>query len=183
MSIRSLNSVATPGTIIISLDDDCPSGYFKLDGSTGNLNKTDFPMLWDNLKHLSIMTPYAATSFFVLPNFSGRFLRQSGLITVKNWSGGSYTGTTTRNYIPVGTVQEDAIRNITGSMDQVSEDWNNYGVGYGVFWKEQGFRSGFTPSRVDWSPAGRAGFNANRVVPTDIENRPLSIAVNYFIKY
>ena len=178
MAIKSLNSVAAAGSIIISLDDDCPSGYFKLDGSTGSLDTATFSDLWNNLKHLGIMTPYAATSFFVLPNFSGRFLRQSGMVTVKNWSGGGYTGATSSEFIPVGTFQEDSIRNITGQCGIKDDQMNAYlgGAFYYAGYANYDARSGGVGG---WWIA----FDSNRVVPTSMENRPLSVAVNYFIKY
>ena len=178
MAIKSLNSVASAGTIIISLDDDCPSGYFKLDGSTGSLDKATFSDLWNNLKHLSIMVPYAATSFFVLPNFSGRFLRQSGMVNVRNWSNGGYSGSISSEFIPVGTFQEDSIRNITGQGGAKDDQMTAYlgGAFYYAGRADYDARSG---GGSGWW----IGFDSNRVVPTSMENRPLSVAVNYFIKY
>ena len=157
-----------------------PSGYFKLDGSTGSLDKATFPDLWNNLKHLSIMTPFAATSFFVLPNFSGRFLRQSGMVTVKNWISGKYTGTTSGEFIPVGTFQEDTIRNITGQGGMKDDQMNAY-LG-GAFYNAGYARYDANSTQGEWG-GWWISFDSNRVVPTSMENRPLSVAVNYFIKY
>ena len=101
------------------------------------------------------------TTTFNLPDFRGAFLRMVG-----------------DNSASVGTLQEDAIRNISGvfssdiTMNKLTGPFYQYGTFSGQSW--DGWASGSKKN---------IGFNASRVVPTADENRPVNYAVQYFIKY
>lgn len=82
----------------------------------------------------------------------------------------------------VGSTQGDAIRNITGEL------WAKAGYYIGFDGAKTGafFGKTTTPSGIAQSTGGyvgsSAGFDASRVVPTALENRPHNIAVIYAIK-
>lgn len=76
----------------------------------------------------------------------------------------------------VGSVQNDAIRNIYGSFYPVSETFASEGQATGVFKKTQCF-STHTPSAIDGGPGDGIVFDASLVVPTSNENRPLNIGL------
>ena len=100
------------------------------------------------------------------PDYQGIFLRGLG-----------------GNSAELGTLQGDAIRNITGfhgSEALISRgDTGNHPIG-GAFHTTEGYlrhiaaSSGFGSQLVN--------FDASRVVPTAEENRPINKAVKYFIK-
>jgi phage-related tail fiber protein len=76
------------------------------------------------------------------------------------------------------SAQGDAIRNITGQLNDVR--FNTYPSGDGVFSTVD-----IGPASADSIPGGFARkvvFNASLVVPTALENRPRSIAFNYIVR-
>lgn len=76
----------------------------------------------------------------------------------------------------VGSVQNDAIRNIYGSFYPVSETFASEGQTVGVFKKTQCLSS-HTPSAIDDGPGDGIVFDASLVVPTSNENRPINIGL------
>ena len=101
------------------------------------------------------------TTTFNLPDFRGAFLRMVG-----------------GNSGSVGTLQEDAIRNISGSVGGLK----------GVIHETSGAITSYVYQNEGVYGDGVGGytnttFNASRVVPTADENRPVNYAVQYFIKY
>ena len=115
----------------------------------------------------SIKYPKLYTLMHNTPDYRGIFLRGLG-----------------GNSADLGILQGDAIRNITGTMGGSSSDraglWD---YGNGAFYQ---FSSG--RYSVDWSGSWYnyvsqgMGFDASRVVPVAVENRPINKAVRYFIK-
>lgn len=99
------------------------------------------------------------------PDYRGVFLR--GL-------GGNSTS--------LGELQGDAIRNITGSF-MVAGNGNDHGLGQpqsGAFY--QSWRTSGSEWGNNGTPYYMTYFDASRVVPVAIENRPVNKAVRYFIK-
>jgi hypothetical protein len=103
-----------------------------------------------------------------LPNLTdnGEFLRQA------------------TSSVLVGTIQGDAIRNITGShMDGIRSPIYNTTAGNSGAFVAGPYRVGPTASTASGSYAGYPlNFDASRVVPTANENRPKSISINMFVK-
>ena len=146
------------------------------------LTESEFQSLqgncWVRMRGQSIATSDLATitggRLNVLPDTSGRFLRDTG-------------GT---NAPLLGQVQGDAIRNITGSWKTT---WNYSSGGFynlqtsGAFYNDT---SNPGPSRIAGTDSGGySGYpalDASRQVPTTDtntgENRPVNMGVNFFIK-
>ena len=81
----------------------------------------------------------------------------------------------------LGVLQEDAIRNITGTVGNGFYGEYLYMTCSGAFTVGHG-NSKYTGDA--WTQAGMAiGINASLVVPTADENRPLNYSVNYCIIY
>ena len=97
----------------------------------------------------------------VLPDYRGIFLRGYG-----GDSG------------PLGALQGDAIRNITGTIP--GEIWG-VTTGTGVFTSPN--PSGVSVAMPGWTyRRGDIAFDASRVVPTSNENRPVNRAVVYLMR-
>jgi len=119
---------------------------------------------------------------FHLPDLRGRFLRgvdaaagndpDAGSRTVSNAGGNSGDA--------VGSVQDDAIRNITGEI------WAKAGTNVGFDGARSGaFEAGTGTSQVAQSVSFSGNthrFDASNVVPTGSDNRPKNANVNYIIK-
>src|SRR5690625_3758536 len=84
--------------------------------------------------------------------------------------------------LPVGTVQEDAIRNITGKATNVSS-WGFAGSENldGAFYASRTFTDGKVAGQSS-QPMIDFAFDASRVVPTADENRPKAVAMLLCIK-
>ena len=105
----------------------------------------------------------------LLPNSSGRFLRDSG----------GYAE-------PLGKVQDDAIRNITGEVKSTSTNEFVLGeeniTGSGAFEMLPSI-SQYNPTKGSATTQSRGfKFDAGNVVPVAEENRPKNLTVNMFIK-
>ncbi len=107
-------------------------------------------------------------------NWNGRFPRFAGSYTVYSWNGSTkkHNNTGTTKKILVGSTEEDAIRNITGSVQGAGD--RDYSKATGAF-----SVSGLGP--VPIANSGEKdyvySFNAQNIVPTAIENIPKSIAL------
>lgn len=119
-------------------------------------------------------------------NWRGRFPRFAGQYTVLsyNTSKKAFNTTGTAQTLSVGATQEDAIRNITGTGPAFIVYGNQYYVHWllesGAMYHQQ--RTGTTKIHG----AGNLGngtnpnllyFDASRVVPISVENRPRSVAL------
>lgn len=100
-------------------------------------------------------------SLSTLPNSTGRFLRDIG-----------------GNAEPLAQVQGDAIRNITGSIGQVSHGTTGVNVQTGALT----YTNNGTGNAGGGGTSHTLHFNASLVVPTADENRPINLSVNMFIK-
>ena len=133
-----------------------PSGWLECNGSAFDTNK--FPAL---------ASAYPTGN---LPDLRGVFIR------------GKDSGRGLDPNRPILSYQDDAIRNITGSVWPISETFGrNGGTGDGVF---RAFEvvAGGTPTSTDKGAAGGFSFDASRVVPVAHENRPRNVAFMYIVK-
>ena len=103
-----------------------------------------------------------------VPDYRGVFLRGYGSRT------SSHYGTVTHQSGALGELQGDAIRNITGSMatSMSYADGKLFQMSYVIR----------TFDRDGGGPVNATSFDASRVIPTANENRPINMAVRYFIK-
>ena len=106
-----------------------------------------------------------------VPEYKGVFLRGYGSVTTNHF------GNVVHKSGNIGVVQGDAIRNIYGSHGVDDRTFNGPGA-TGAFFKDGGQDSGSERSEYGY----KLSFDASRVVPTANENRPVNIAVRYFIK-
>ncbi|MEI8244351.1 MAG: phage tail protein [Lentisphaerota bacterium] len=167
-----------PGSIICMPTENVPAGYLECDGAS--LSRTTYAALFAEI----LATHGAADAeHFNLPDYRGFFLR--------GWSHGNTANDPDRasrlnrgdgvTGDHVGTVQFDAIRNITGAWaGSVQNDWTNTYTG-ALYHKTD---TSVSVDRGDIGTANNAlGFDASLVVPTASENRPLNAYVMYCIKY
>lgn len=150
------------GMVEAYLGNGLPTGYLPCDGSL--VSRATYPVLFS-----VIGVRYGSTSVanFRLPDFRGMFLRGLG-----------------GNSAALDTVQTDAIRNIVGTTNGHNR-WNGLyrgGLVSGAFTAVN--YAGYHNVSSGGSDSGMYySFDASRVVPTDVENRPINMAVNYVIKY
>ena len=125
----------------------------------------------------SVSNPCPAGWEKVQANWNGRFPRFSGEHTLITYVYDETvetlvdTGVGEKQNLSIGQTQEDAIREIDGEIVQVPHH-----QGTGVFRGIKSFNGGwgFVGGYQPWS---YISFDASRVVPTDKENRPKSVAL------
>jgi phage-related tail fiber protein len=154
-----------------------PDGWMACDGSP--ISRSTYSNLF-----LAIGTSWGVgdgSTTFNLPDLRGRFLRGTD-----DTSGNDPDSATRKDSLDnivgdvVGSLQEDAIRNITGSTGGAVSFETSPGTISGVFGLT-GSNSGGAPNGDDlWSYP--IDFDASRVVPTGADNRPTNAAVKYVIK-
>lgn len=154
-------------------------GLFKLLASAAydNEDKTLSP-LWgkDPAQTSALFTMLTKVrGSYKVPKWQGVFRRNLG----ENLIAGVPEGTPVR---PLGSLQGDAIRNISGSL----------GTGLGLILVAGSNQGALYPSATyNWNDVGfttthnnntQINFDASRVVPTSFENRPTNVAVQYYYK-
>jgi hypothetical protein len=109
-----------------------------------------------------------------VPDYRGIFLRGFGSQVSNHYGNVSHISAT------LGELQGDSIRNITGSFvaDVVSPYYGNHG--YGAF-RDDG-PIGYGDDTPQPNELRQYSFDASRVVPVAIENRPVNIAVRYMMR-
>ncbi len=134
-----------------------PAGFLIADGRS--LKKAEYTELFDVIGY----TYGGSDDNFNLPNFAdGKFMRGIG-----------------GNAAALGVAQDDAIRNITGTLPPYDAGAMPSGGEYGVFKQHSGGGPvviGAQQTRWYYT------FDASRVVPTANENRPLNMSVVVIIK-
>lgn len=177
-----MNEIIPPGTVVAYAGTTAPSGWLLCDGA--EISRTTFAGLF-----AAIGTAHGSgdgVTTFRIPDYRGRFLRgRDGGVgrdpdrtsrTVMNTGGA--TGDN------VGSVQGDAIRNITGNLGMTVSNGGLFepGTTYGAF-TGVNFR-GFAQFNTSgsWVYPRDISFNASNVVPTGGDNRPINAYVNYIIK-
>jgi microcystin-dependent protein len=151
-----------------------PEGWLICDGAS--LDRTLYPELYE-----AIGTAWGVgdgTATFNIPDLRGRFLRGVDNGEGNDLDAGSRTPTNGGNAGDnVGSLQEDAIRNITGQ----------FGIKSNESYATPPFADiGASPGITNASGAGSVGtlyeFDASTQVPTGSDNRPVNMAVNYIIR-
>ena len=162
------------GQIIEFPSNLIPSNTLLCDGS--ELSRETYSELFNVIG--TIYGEGDGSTTFNIPDYRGAFLRCTG-----------------GNADVLGTLQEDAIRNITGSYDtrpfnspSNANPRNIYGTSNGVFSildKTTGYGGyiAHTTATYGTHNAPLTYFNASLVVPTADENRPLNYSVNICIIY
>ncbi len=143
------------GTIVLWGSSVLPPDWLELNGQA--FNQSDYP---------DLAALYPALT---LPDFRGRFVRALD-------HGAGIDSEKSRGLL---SIQEDAIRNITGefSIELDGNDANNSGA-FKWTGKQARGRNAIPDGELDEVLT----FDASRVVPTAPENRPKNIAVMYIIK-
>lgn len=134
-----------------------PQGFLECNGQVFNTSQN--PVL------------YSVLGRNVVPDYRGLFLR--------GWAHGSgaYDPDSNRG---IGSIQGDAIRNITGSLGYESVRTDHGYRQSGALYTQYNSNSG--PDHDRKNPAGDIRIDVSRVVPTAPENRPKNVAVMYIIK-
>ena len=110
-----------------------------------------------------------------VPDYRGVFLRGYGNVST------SHYGSVTHSSGSLGTIQGDAIRNITGTCLIM---YYGNGNSSGCLYMSGGWQDSLPP---DWANdytemVGTININASRVVPISNENRPVNTAVKWYIR-
>jgi microcystin-dependent protein len=156
-----------------------PDKYLPLEGQF--LSRETYSALWAFAQASSNLVSDAD---WVLGNQNGAFSDGDGVTTFRL---PDYRGYFLRNYdseqsvdtdrASLGETQGDAIRNITGSIDAVSETFGDNAVVTGVFQKLPEARNVETFANADTGgDVGQLLFDASLVVPTADEVRPKNVA-------
>ena len=144
--------------LLYSSNTNTPDGFLRCDGSA--LDKTTYAALFAVIGY----TYGRSGDKFLLPNFSdGKFMRGIG-----------------GKAAALGTVQQDAIRNITAKMTHnIGETSSQLS---GAF-KQTSYANRTAANSTPYLGVGALEFDASLVVPTANENRPLNMSVVVLIKY
>nr|DAO34755.1 MAG TPA: tail fiber protein [Caudoviricetes sp.] len=134
-----------------------PKGWLECNGQVFNTSQN--PKLYSVLGRNTV------------PDYRGLFLR--------GWAHGSNANDPDSGRA-LGSIQGDAIRNITGNMGWESIRTDHGYRQAGALYTE--YHSNGGPDHDGGNPAGDVRLDASRVVPTAAENRPKNIAVMYIIK-
>lgn len=153
-----------PGAVMPFATDKQPSRYWLYcDGRA--VSRTTYSSLF-----AVIGTTYGAgngSTTFNLPDYRGAFIR--GLDSGRGLDGGRR----------LGTLQGDAIRNISGNFSATNRDGRG-GVIDGAFRQTGNWNTSYKSGGGDnWGI--KISFNAGNQVPTAGENRPVNEAVCFFI--
>jgi microcystin-dependent protein len=154
------NMEIAPGAIVMFATGSAPTGWLSANGAA--VSRTTYAALF-----AVIGTYYGAgngSTTFNVPDLRGEFLRSL------DEGRGIDPGRT------LGSVQGDAIRNMTGTFSTGALAANFTGV----------FAAGANVGRIGGSPdltGQRVSFNASLQVPTAAENRPRNVALNTCIKF
>lgn len=168
-------SIVPAGTILPFAGDTAPEGWLICDGTT--LNRSAYSDLFS-----AIGTAWGngdGTTTFHLPDLRGRFLRgvDAGEGNDPDASSRTVTNSGGNSGDAVGSLQDDAIRNISGQFGVKSNEsyatapFSDVGAAPGIT-NASGASSGSTLYELD----------ASTQVPTGGDNRPKNAAVNYIIR-
>lgn len=155
------DGLPTGAYVLYSSNTNIPNGFLRCDGSS--LDKTTYAALFAVIGY----TYGRSGDKFLLPNFSdGKFMRGTG-----------------GNAAALGTVQQDAIRNIIGSVGANALANGGNVTNEGALYNDtQNVGNGSNAVSGGWHN-NKIKFDASKVVPTANENRPYNMAVVVLIKY
>jgi len=163
-----------------------PSGYLECNGAA--VSRVTYAALF-----AVIGTQYGTgngSSTFNLPDLRGEFVRgfDNGRGADSGRSIGSSQGDDNKQHNH-GIDFQTQSHTLTGSIQKISETFNNSGIASGVFSKQSGFNANFTPGAPDFNDTGAVHFNGthshNVIGSTQnsgSESRPRNIAMMYIIK-
>lgn len=161
-------SSVPPGCFMWFCGSTAPNGWLECNGTT--LQISQYPELY-----AAISTTYGGdgVTTFALPDLT----RDSGLF-IRSASAGR----------TVGSVQGDAIRNITGSFGQMSDldssTWSKTLSGAFGYNSNAGISYPMKKLTLNsYTATSKVIFDASKTVPTAEENRPINIAFMPIIKY
>ena len=169
------------GTIIPFAGATAPEGWALCDGST--VSRTTYVALYSALGDAWGNGDGSTT--FHLPDLRGRFLRGVDGGAGRDLDSGSRTPSNTggNSADAVGSVQDDAIRNINGTFRVSAFQGGNSMIGRsGAFTNQSNFNSSFAGGGGGVNTGTTYNFSASNQVPTGSDNRPINAAVNYIIK-
>ena len=178
------NAVAMPaGTIVSYGGETIPEGWLLCDGR--EVSRSEYANLYNAIKTVWGFGNNSTT--FNLPDMRGVFPR--------GVSGNSGKDADANTRVPlkeggnsgdkVGSYQGDAIRNITGKINDQSKWCDNYrnNVEGAFSYHDTGYNAGDPRGGGNADPFYFLRFDASRVVPVGSDNRPQNVYVYYIIKY
>ena len=155
-SIKKLGSTASVGSIVCSLSPTPPNGYLRLDGST--IKQKDYPELYSVIANYKL----ELSGSIWLPDFRGRFLRGANGNTL--------------------TFQDDMVK-----AHQHIEAWGENSGAYAEFGVSTYPRNRWGSSATDCDNykylTNDGASSIDKQDWVGVENRPINIAVHYYIKY
>jgi microcystin-dependent protein len=166
-----------PGTVISFAGSTAPEGWMLCDGAA--ISRTDYAGLFAAIGTLWGVGDGLNT--FNLPDLEGRFLRGADNGAAVDPDAGTRVPLGSGVANGVGSLQDDAIRNITGNFNE-SPTTATYFNSAGAFTISNGVTS-IQPgtSGRTWA-SGRVNFSAANSVTTAADNRPANCSINYIIK-
>jgi hypothetical protein len=186
--IQDVGYALRAGQIISGAFSACPANTLEANGDA--VSKLDYPQLFsaigtshgDGTKLADGVTNSSFTSGngFNLPDYRGRFLRGHANGSANDPDRATRTamnvgGSAGDN---VGSVQGDAIRNITGSVDNARYDDGPSASGAYTLTAGAGGSGFISGSNGNFL----LNFNASNVVPTGADNRPKNASVKFCIQ-
>lgn len=190
VSVEASETLGDPvGTIKMWANStNFPAGIVPLNGQ--ELSQASFPDFYQALQNNLLPTIDEAT-WQADSTQRGKFVVNSstGKFRLADWNGisaGTLGAVAARGYgslsaSEAGRLQQDAIQNITGSLDPAGR-FDNAGfnaLGTGAFATEVGTRQEATSGSVT---AAKATFDASRVVRTTTETRVKAVAIAWCVK-
>ena len=167
-----------------------PSGYLECNGAA--VSRTTYAALF-----AIIGTAYGTgngSSTFNLPDLRGEFVRgfDNGRNADTGRSIASSQGASNASHNhSISLSGTTSTKSLTGSVQKISETFNNNGVTTGIFSKQTGFNAGFTPGAPDNNDAGAFNIDASHNHTFSAsgtsgsqgsEARPRNVAMMYIIK-
>jgi hypothetical protein len=157
------------GAVMSFARNTAPTGWLVCDGS--GLSTSTYSALFAAIQYLH----GGSGSNFNIPDLRGLFIRGSGSSVVGSTT---HTGTFAQR-------QADAIRDIVGYLGAVgNQPASAFGASFsGALFSYGRGNCGGAGGGGTANNCGSIGFEANRIVPTDYENRPANVALLYCIKW
>ena len=166
-----------------------PSGYLECNGAA--VSRTTYAALF-----AVIGTQYGSTnsSNFKVPDLRGEFVRgfDNGRGADSGRSVASFQGASNASHNhSISLSGTTSTKSLTGSVQRISETFNNSGSTTGVFSKSQGFGANFTPGAPDVNDTGSFSIDASHNHTFSAsgtsgsqgsEARPRNVAMMYIIK-
>lgn len=189
-------STTPVGGMIMWMADALPTGWLECNGQ--GLDPTTYPELFTLIGEIYGTDVWPNPTEFYLPDMRGMFPR--GLDSPARGGsygdpdGGSGRASSTVDGVDgpdvkvgrnVGTKQDDALQDVEGRMEKISETWaNGGGTATGAFQKGSSPVGGKTPDSTDSSATGSVDFRLSYDLNarTSTETRPNNVYVRFIMK-